>query len=74
MLYRGMDRTALDAAYNNTAAVGLEKREQYVADWTKRSDGPREVKASRPLGARNSRVHRTNTIRGRRRRASRGWG
>jgi hypothetical protein len=36
MLYRGMDRAALDAAYNNTAAVGLAKREQYVAGWAAR--------------------------------------
>ena len=34
MLYRGMDRPALDAAYNNTAAVGQAKRDQYVAGWT----------------------------------------
>ena len=33
-----MDRAALDAAYNNTAAVGVAKREEYVADWMKRSD------------------------------------
>ena len=38
MLYRGMDRAALDAAYNNSAAVGLARREQYVADWTARGD------------------------------------
>jgi arylformamidase len=38
MIYRGMDRAALDAAYNNTAAVGPAKREEYVADWVKRSD------------------------------------
>ena len=37
MLYRGMDRAALDAAYNNTAAVGQAKRDQYVAGWTARS-------------------------------------
>ena len=37
MLYRGMDRAALDAAYNNTAAVGQAKRDAYVADWTRRS-------------------------------------
>jgi arylformamidase len=37
MLYRGMDRAALDAAYNNTAAVGQAKRDTYVAEWTKRS-------------------------------------
>jgi acetyl esterase/lipase len=38
MLYRGMDRAALDAAYNNTAAVGQARRDRYVADWTARSD------------------------------------
>ena len=37
MLYRAMDRAALDAAYNNTAAVGQAKRNAYVADWTRRS-------------------------------------
>src|SRR5271170_3055371 len=31
MLYRGMDRTQLDAAYNNTAAV--PERDAIVADW-----------------------------------------
>lgn len=36
-LYRGMDRATLDAAYNNTAAVGQEKRDRYMADWTARS-------------------------------------
>jgi acetyl esterase/lipase len=56
MLYRGMDRTQLDAAYNNSAAV--PERGAIVADWTARSatvrrehaahldltygDGPRE--------------------------------
>src|SRR5262249_40315057 len=38
MVYRGMDRAALDAAYNNTAAVGVPRRDQYVADWTARSE------------------------------------
>jgi arylformamidase len=47
MLYRGMDREALDAAYNNTAAVGVVKREQYVADWTKRSDVIRRTPGAR---------------------------
>ncbi len=47
MLYRGMDRAALDAAYNNTAAVGTAKREQYVADWTKRSDVVRRTPGAR---------------------------
>ena len=47
MLYRGMDRAALDAAYNNTAAVGTAKREQYVADWMKRSDVIRRTPGAR---------------------------
>ena len=41
MLYRGMERAALDVAYNNTAAVGQTKRAAYVADWTRRSDAIR---------------------------------
>src|SRR5262249_6050786 len=41
MIYRGMDRAALDAAYNNTAAVGVPRRDQYVAGWTARSDAIR---------------------------------
>jgi arylformamidase len=36
MLYRGMDRAQLDAAYNNTAAV--PERDALVADWTRRSE------------------------------------
>jgi len=35
MLYRGMDRVQLDAAYNNTAAV--PERDAIVADWAARS-------------------------------------
>jgi acetyl esterase/lipase len=35
-LYRGMDRAALDAAYNNSAAVANSAR--IVADWQRRSD------------------------------------
>ena len=35
MLYRGMDRAALDAAYNNAAAV--KNSAQIVADWETRS-------------------------------------
>jgi len=38
MLYRGMDRAALDAAYNNGAAVGIARRDQYLADWTARNE------------------------------------
>lgn len=43
MLFRGMDRAALDAAYNNTAAVGLPKRDQYVGGWSARSDAVRKA-------------------------------
>jgi acetyl esterase/lipase len=35
MLYRGMDRAQLDAAYNNTTAV--PERDAIVADWAARS-------------------------------------
>jgi hypothetical protein len=35
MLYRGMDRAQLDAAYNNTAAV--PERAAIIADWGARS-------------------------------------
>jgi arylformamidase len=44
MLYRDMDRAALDAAYNNTAAVGQARRDQYVADWAERSDAFRNAR------------------------------
>lgn len=47
MLYRGMDRATLDAAYNNTAAVGQAKRDRYVAAWTARSDALRRARAGR---------------------------
>ena len=47
MLYRGMDRAALDAAYNNTAAVGQARRDGYVADWTARSDALRAAHPGR---------------------------
>jgi arylformamidase len=47
MLYRGMDRAALDAAYNNTEAVGLAKRDQYVAARIARSDAFRKAHAGR---------------------------
>ena len=43
MRYRGMDRAALDAAYNNTAAVGIPKRDQYVAGWSARGDAIRKA-------------------------------
>jgi arylformamidase len=36
-IYRGMDKAALDAGYNNTAAVGMPKRDRYIADWTART-------------------------------------
>ena len=47
MLYRGMDRTALDAAYNNTEAVGIAKRDQYVAARVARSDAFRRTHPGR---------------------------
>jgi arylformamidase len=40
-LYRGMDRAALDLAYNNSAAIGFDKRDAYFADWKRRSDATR---------------------------------
>ena len=43
MLYRGMDRASLDAAYNNTAAVGEAKRDRYVAGWSARSEALRTM-------------------------------
>ena len=47
MLYRGMDRAALDAAYNNTAAVGQARRDEYVAGWIARSDALRKARPAR---------------------------
>ena len=44
MLYRGMDRPTLDAAYNNTAAVGQAARDRYVAGWATRSDKVRNAR------------------------------
>ena len=38
MLYRGLGKEALDAAYNNTNAVGIEQRNAYIADWKTRSE------------------------------------
>jgi arylformamidase len=54
MLYRGMDRPALDAAYNNTAAVGNARRDAYVAGWITRSDTLRKArtgKLNQPYGS-----------------------
>jgi len=47
VLYRGMDQAALDAGYNNTAAVGQARRDRYVADWTTRSDALRTARGGR---------------------------
>jgi acetyl esterase/lipase len=47
MLYRGMDRAALDAAYNNTAAVGQARRDQHVAGWSARSDALRRARGGK---------------------------
>jgi acetyl esterase/lipase len=36
--YRGMDKAAIDAAYNNSAAIGgMEARDRFIAEVTKRS-------------------------------------
>lgn len=43
MLYRGMDKIALDAAYDNPRAVGLPRLQDMIADWTARS---REIASS----------------------------
>ena len=43
MRYQDMGKEALDAAYNNTAAVGMEQRDQYVADWVNRSGVVKEA-------------------------------
>lgn len=47
MLYRGMDRVALDAAYNNTEAVGIPKRDQYVAARVSRTERFKKAHAGR---------------------------
>lgn len=47
MIYRGMDRAALDAAYDNTAAAGIPRRDRYAADWSRRSDAIRKSVAGR---------------------------
>jgi acetyl esterase/lipase len=59
MLYRGMDQAALDAAYNNGAAAGIERRDRIMADWTARTAAlAGRVRARRDLrygpAARNS--------------------
>ena len=38
MLYRGLGKEALYAAYNNTIAVGIEQRNAYISDWEMRSE------------------------------------
>ena len=42
-----MDRAALDAAYNNTAAVGIPKRDEYVGGWAARSDALRKTREAK---------------------------
>ena len=44
MRYQDMDRATLDAAYNNTAAVGQAKRDEYIAGWSARSDALRAAR------------------------------
>jgi hypothetical protein len=43
--YRGMDRTQLDVAYDNVAAVGQAARDQLVASWQERS---KRLRAAHP--------------------------
>ena len=47
MLYRNMDRAALDAAYDNGAAVGPVKRDRYFADRKTRSEAFRRTHSGR---------------------------
>jgi len=47
MLYRGMDRAALDAAYNNSAAVGFDRRDRYIAGWASRSEALRRARGGK---------------------------
>jgi arylformamidase len=50
MTDRGMDKAALDAAYNNSAVIGIERRDRYFAEWTARTAALAErVKARRDL-------------------------
>lgn len=44
MLYRGMDRAALDAGYNNRNAVGNDAVERHNAGWRTRSDALRAAR------------------------------
>jgi len=44
-LFRGMDRAALDAAYNNGAAAGQAARDRIMAGWQARSDALRAAHA-----------------------------
>ena len=55
-LYRGMDRTALDAAYNNTAAVADSA--QIVAGWEARSEKFRREFARKSLDLRYGEAER----------------
>ena len=47
MRYQDMDRPTLDAAYNNTAAVGQARRDEYIAGWAARSDALRRARGGR---------------------------
>jgi arylformamidase len=44
MLFRGMDRAALDAAYNNGNAIGSSKLERFRDDWKTRSQKLRDTR------------------------------
>lgn len=49
-VYRDFDQAALDAAYNNTAQVGQQRRDAYVGQWSRRSEALRaELKHERDI-------------------------
>lgn len=63
MLYRGMDKAALDVAYNNGAAVGIERRDRYLADWTARTASlAAKLEAQRDLRYGDGARHRIDFI------------
>ena len=63
MLYRGMDKPTLDAAYNNGAAVGMERRDRYLAEWTARTAAlAAKVGAQRDLRYGNGARHRIDFL------------
>ena len=63
MLYRGMDKPTLDAVYNNGAAVGIERRDRYLAEWTARTGAlAAKVSAQRDLRYGDGARHRIDFL------------